>query len=122
MKRTKSTGKEKQGWEGEHVSTCCQGTGNKGSKGKNKKEKKEDEDKQTGITENLQDNMSVDLAHSESPPCPKASNSRELSPVPEMYRTKKDYASSQMPSAKILHMETFLSSSFLYRSAYSEQS
>ncbi|KAM5251415.1 homeobox protein NANOG isoform 2-T2 [Hipposideros larvatus] len=50
--------------------------------------------------------MSVDLACPQSPPCPKASNSREPSPVPEIYGPEEHYASLQMSSAETPHTET----------------
>ncbi|KAM5265338.1 LOW QUALITY PROTEIN: homeobox protein NANOG-like [Hipposideros larvatus] len=53
--------------------------------------------------------MSVDLACPQSPPCPKASNSREPSPVPEIYGPEENYASLQTSSAETPHPETAVS-------------
>ncbi|XP_019481703.1 PREDICTED: homeobox protein NANOG [Hipposideros armiger] len=50
--------------------------------------------------------MSVDLASPQSPPCPKASNSREPSPVPEISGPEEHYASLQMSPAETPHTET----------------
>ena len=50
--------------------------------------------------------MSVDSASPQSLPCPEASNSREPSPVPEIYEPEENYASLPMSSAETLHTET----------------
>ncbi|KAF6120538.1 Nanog homeobox [Phyllostomus discolor] len=50
--------------------------------------------------------MSVDSASPQSLPCPEASNSREPSPVPEVYEPDENYASLPMSSTETLHTET----------------
>ncbi|XP_036924166.1 homeobox protein NANOG isoform X2 [Sturnira hondurensis] len=50
--------------------------------------------------------MSVDSASPQSLPCLEASNSREPSPVPEVYEPDKNYASLPMSSSETLHTET----------------
>ncbi|XP_058414842.1 homeobox protein NANOG isoform X1 [Diceros bicornis minor] len=50
--------------------------------------------------------MSVDPALPQSLPCPEASNSGELSPMPEIYEPEENYASLQLSSAETPHMET----------------
>ena len=47
--------------------------------------------------------MSVYSASPQNLPCPEASNSREPSPVPEMYEPEENYASLQMSSAETLY-------------------
>ncbi|XP_008139043.1 homeobox protein NANOG [Eptesicus fuscus] len=50
--------------------------------------------------------MSVDSAYPQSLPCSESSDSREPSPVPEIYEPEENYASLQMSSAETLHTET----------------
>uniref|UniRef100_G1QDS0 Homeobox domain-containing protein n=1 Tax=Myotis lucifugus TaxID=59463 RepID=G1QDS0_MYOLU len=53
--------------------------------------------------------MSVDSAYPQSLPCSESSNSREPSPVPEIYEPEENYASLQMSSAETLHTEAAVS-------------
>ncbi|KAK1341422.1 hypothetical protein QTO34_017828 [Cnephaeus nilssonii] len=55
-------------------------------------------------------NMSVDSAYPQSLPCSESSDSREPSPVPEIYEPEENYASLQMSSAETLPTETAVSS------------
>ncbi|XP_037686450.1 homeobox protein NANOG-like [Choloepus didactylus] len=50
--------------------------------------------------------MSMDLASPQSLPCPETDNSRESSPMPEIYEAEKNYASLQMSSAEVHQPET----------------
>ena len=67
----------------------------------------------------LQSNIFVDPASPQSLYCPEVSNSREASPVPEIYGPEENYAFLQMASAETFHTEA--PSPFLHGSAHSEQ-